>query len=300
MAARAMKSPTSFRIGDGGGRTRPGPGGAPGPGDGRERARCGCPDGSVATAMECLPLMAGSPRRVPTKHIRAQLLGAGDGRHMTSGYTSGTDQSGAATRVAARRSQVQIPGLPHQVVTEAVMRLFVHQAEAGLFVDAPGGMQHVVCPQRELAVADLAGEAHAFLHEALADAEPPRPGLYEEQTQLGNRLRLLDAKHRPHVLPVQLRDPAALPLAVVVTDELGDDIGDQRLELLPPAVFPGIQRPVALYDPAHVARSMASQHAWSSVLGPGAEQPFDSVHGRHQALLLRLRQLPQHGADVLV
>ena len=180
------------------------------------------------------------------------------------------------------------------------MRLFAHQAEAGLLVDAPRGMQHVVGPQRELTVADLACEAHAFLHEALADAEPPRPGLDEEQAQLGDRLRLLDAKHRPHVLPVQLRDPAALPLAVVVTDELGDDIGDQRLELLPPAVFPGIQRPVALYDPAHVARSMASQHAGSSVLGPGAEQPFDSVHGRHQALLLRLRQLPQHGADVLV
>src|SRR2546426_12018718 len=37
-----------------------------------------------------------------------------------------------AVRVALRRSQVQIPGLAHQVVPEAVMRLFMHQAEAGL------------------------------------------------------------------------------------------------------------------------------------------------------------------------
>src|SRR2546427_8137100 len=139
------------------------------------------------------------------------------------------------------------------------MRLFVHQAEAGLLVDAPGGMQHVVCPQRELAVADLAGEAHALLHEAFADAEAARPGLDEEQTQPGDRLRFLDAKHRPHVLTVQLRDPAALPLRVVVTDELGDDVRDQRLELLAPAVFPGVQHAVALNHPAHRSEEHTSE-----------------------------------------
>src|SRR5712691_1933800 len=210
------------------------------------------------------------------------------------------DRSQAATRVAARRSQVEIPGLPHQVGTEAAMRLFVHQAEAGLFVDTPGRLQHVVRPQGELAVADLAGEAHALLHEAFADAEAARPGLDEEQTQPGDRLRFLDAKHRAHVLTVQLRDPAALPLRVVVADELGDDVRDQRLELLAPAVFPGVQRAVALNDPPHVAGSMASQDGGSGVLGPGAEQPFDGAHRRHEALLLRLRQVPQQGADVVV
>src|SRR3989454_1442275 len=45
---------------------------------------------------------------------------------------------------------------------------------------------------------------------------------------------------------------------------------------------------------------MASQDGGSGVLGPGAEQPFDGVHRRYQALLLRLRQVPQQGADVVV
>src|SRR2546422_8840696 len=77
-------------------------------------------------------------------------------------------------------------------------------------------------------------------------------------------------------------------------------MSDQRLELLAPAVFPGVQRAVALNDPAHVAGSGAPQHVGSSVLGPGPEQPLDGVHRRHQALLLRLRQRPQQGADVVV
>src|SRR3989442_407911 len=50
------------------------------------------------------------------------------------------DQSWAATQAAAGRSQIQIPGLPHQVVTEAVMRLFAHQAEAASQLRSrPGG-----------------------------------------------------------------------------------------------------------------------------------------------------------------
>src|SRR5712692_9132214 len=99
-----MKSPTSFRIGDGVGRTkRSGTGGAPGPGVGRERARCGCPDSSVAGAMACLPLMAGSlggfrptiyrrepPERV-TRVTRLRVI------------RPAADRSRAATRVAADR-----------------------------------------------------------------------------------------------------------------------------------------------------------------------------------------------------
>src|SRR2546422_11714661 len=117
------------------------------------------------------------------------------------------------------------------------MRLFLRQVEAGLFVDAAGGMQHVVGPQREPAVARLAGEAHAFRHEALPDTEPARPGLDEEQAQLGDRLRFLDAKHRPYVLTVQLRDPAALPLEVIVAYELGADVRDMCIDVLAPGLF---------------------------------------------------------------
>src|SRR3989442_225426 len=161
-----------------------------------------------------------------------------------------------AVRIALRRSQLQIPGLSHQVVPEAVMRLLVHEAEAGLFVDAPGGMQHVVGPQREPAVAALAGEAPAFAYKALADPEPARPGLDQEQTQLRDRLRFLDAKHPPHVLTVQLRDPAALPLRVVLADELGHDVSDQGLEMRVPTLLLGVQRAVARDGRAHRARGL--------------------------------------------
>src|SRR5207249_12321790 len=90
MAARAMKSPTSFRIGDAVGRTRPGPGGAPGPGVGWDDARRDRADGFVANATACLPLMAGSLSRVPNNHISPRAPGTGDACHATSGYTSGS------------------------------------------------------------------------------------------------------------------------------------------------------------------------------------------------------------------
>src|SRR5688572_1417423 len=45
-----------------------------------------------------------------------------------------------------RSAQVQLPGLAHQVVPEAVVPVLFHQAEAGSLVDATGGMEHVVGP----------------------------------------------------------------------------------------------------------------------------------------------------------
>src|SRR5437879_7813544 len=248
-------------------------GGAPGPGVGRDRARRNRADGSVAGAMGCLLLMVEKPLWGGSE----QLIYARGPSLLVTGVTTlrVTRRKGdlwrVAVRVAARRSQVEIPGLSHQVVPEAVVRLLVHEAKARLFVDASGGMQHVVGPQREPAVAGLAGEAHAFAYKALADPEPARPGLDQEQAQLRDRLRFLDAKHRPHVLTVQLRDPAALPLGVVLADELGHDVSDQGLEVRLPPVLLGVQRAVALDDPAHVAGLGAPQDGGGGVLGPRAE-----------------------------
>src|SRR5262245_48102351 len=157
------------------------------------------------------------------------------------------------TRSAARASQLELPGFTHEIVPEAVVRLLVHQAKPGLLVDLPGGEQDAVGPERELAVAALPREPDALGHEPGADAEAAGAGLDQQQAQPGDGLRPPDHEHRADGLGVLLRDPAALPLRLVVLDELGHDGGHQRLEALVPSVFLGVERAVPAHHPAHVA-----------------------------------------------
>src|SRR5215217_1711032 len=51
-------------------------------------------------------------------------------------------------RLRARESQHQLPGLSYQIMPEAMMRLLVDEPEAHRFVDAAGGVKHVIRPQR--------------------------------------------------------------------------------------------------------------------------------------------------------
>src|ERR1035441_10089170 len=41
----------------------------------------------------------------------------------------------------------QFPGLTHQILTKAVVRLLVDEAEAGFQINSPGGVENTVCPE---------------------------------------------------------------------------------------------------------------------------------------------------------
>lgn len=84
----------------------------------------------------------------------------------------------------------------------------------------------------------------------------PRPhGLHQQQPQPGGpgRAVLPYAHHRADGGPVELGDPDALQMGVVVLGEVRDDPGDQALELLVPAELGGVERAVPLHDPAQLA-----------------------------------------------
>ena len=129
------------------------------------------------------------------------------------------------------------PRLRDEIVAETVMRFLLHQAETGLLVEVPGGIETLVGPERDLPVARLSREADALGHEAPADAESSRGRLDEEQPELGDGRGLPDQEDAADVLAIPLGDPASLPLRIEVSEEPGRDLGDQRLELRIPAVL---------------------------------------------------------------
>ena len=119
-------------------------------------------------------------------------------------------------------------------MAEAVVCLFVDEAEAGGLVDAPRRVQHAVGPERDLAIAHLPAEADAFVHQPRADAQPARFRIDEQQAQLGDRIRIANEEDGADVFPVLFGDPATLPLRIEAPEELGSDLGDERFELLVP------------------------------------------------------------------
>ena len=57
------------------------------------------------------------------------------------------------------RWQRQLPILADEILSEAVVLLLLYQTKAGRLIDASGGDQHVVRPQRNFAIAGSPGEA---------------------------------------------------------------------------------------------------------------------------------------------
>src|SRR5204862_2895325 len=95
----------------------------------------------------------------------------------------------------------------------------LRELEAGALVDAAGGGEHGVGPQRQLAVARLACKAHRLLDQSGADAEATCSRLDQEEPQPRDFIRFPHQQDGPDVLARPLRDPAALTLAVLVADE---------------------------------------------------------------------------------
>ena len=88
----------------------------------------------------------------------------------------------SACRTDDIRSQLQLPGLFHKVMAEAVVWRLAHQMEPGLLVDMSCGVQHVICPQCDLPIAHLPSETQAFIHQPRTDAKPARRRLDKQQS----------------------------------------------------------------------------------------------------------------------
>ena len=98
---------------------------------------------------------------------------------------------------------------------------------------------------------------------------------------------------------VLLGDPAALPPPIVVARELRHDLRHQCLELLVEPVFLGVQRAVAVHDPAEIPRLVRTQDIRDPRLGCAAEQGLDRAHGLEQAALPAGRHLPEQRGDLV-
>src|ERR1700751_5886740 len=134
------------------------------------------------------------------------------------------------------------------------MWFFVDELESGLLIDAMGGDEYALRPERDSAVSDRAREANAFVDESFAEAESARSGLDEEQTQL-RRVGFIGMVHKDDPAErdsVPLGDPAAVALGLLLIDEVGGDACDERFGGFVPAVFLSIESAVALDDPTHV------------------------------------------------
>src|SRR5690348_4721525 len=117
-----------------------------------------------------------APLRASIRAMDILRLGGGRARRHRSGdiCTLRTHQ----LAVQFRASELQLPRLPDQPVAEVSVRHFVHESKSGALVDAPRLVQHVVRPQCDRAVARLAREAHALVHETRAEPQPARLGLH--------------------------------------------------------------------------------------------------------------------------
>src|SRR4029079_3134794 len=179
--------------------------------------------------------------------------------------------------------QIALPGLADQVLTETPMWFRRDQREAGVPVDVALGEQDALGPQRYPLVALLACSADALLDQRAPDAEPARLFLHKQQAQLGEGVGGSYQKDRAERLAVSFRNPAMLARRVIVLDELGADLGDQRLIADVPAIFIGIGDGLSRDHPAHVADAMAAQQEGGTRALRRLQQILDRGHGSGQA-----------------
>lgn len=119
--------------------------------------------------------------------------------------------------------QLAVPGLADEVVAEAVVGFLGDEREPVALVDAAGGGEHVVGPQRDRLVTGVPCGCEALVDQAGAQAQAACFRVDEQQAQLRGPVVLAYAEDAAGPDPVDLRDPGrlrtgSLPLAVV-----GDD-----------------------------------------------------------------------------
>jgi hypothetical protein len=95
--------------------------------------------------------------------------------------------------------EFEVPSFSNQIKAEAMVRFAVDELKTGVFVDAPGGIEMALRPERDFLVAGFAREANAFVHQAAADAEAARAGLDVKEAELD--LDFFTRKTEPAISP---------------------------------------------------------------------------------------------------
>ena len=125
--------------------------------------------------------------------------------------------------------------------------------ETRLLVDVPCGDEFGLRPERDLAIADRAGEVDALLDKAASEPEAARGGLDEEETQLATasvwRTRNTEPTMAPSFSAIQQRSRAASKVRMNFAA-----ISATRLRSARPSRTPGSGDAVAMDDPADVGR----------------------------------------------
>ncbi len=208
--------------------------------------------------------------------------------------------SGAVSRKKTAKAglllEFQLPGLAHEVVTIAVVRLIRNFAKSRALVDVSSRMENAVRPERDHAVTGPPGEADAFVYEPAADAQSTRRRLDIEKTESRDSLRILHTKDRADYFAVALGDPAPLALRIEALKEFCGDFGDEGFELLVPAVLLVVEHALPVNDPADVSGLRRSNDVGHSRSFPLAEERFEGAHGVEELAPLAGGEPFQHGS----
>src|SRR4029453_16324790 len=180
------------------------------------------------------------------------------------------------------------------------MWLFAHETEPSCLVDAASGVKDAVRPERDLPVLRLTGKADALVHEPVTNPEPARFRFHEQEPELRDGVGFPHEEHRTDALTVLFRDPARPETRIEVLNELGNDLGDECLEALIPAVLARVQHTVAKDDPADVTRLMRAQQIRTLRLGRRREDALDRSHRVGQTPPIVLCDLADQRGDLIV
>lgn len=111
---------------------------------------------------DLVAVLAAQKERAAEPCDSAQALGESQPPPKRTTGTSGLQRPRPGGRLGGL--EVACPVLTDEVVAEAVVTRFVDQFEPGGLVDAPGGSQYIIGPQRDMPVAGGAGEVNACVH----------------------------------------------------------------------------------------------------------------------------------------
>src|SRR4051812_9238365 len=124
--------------------------------------------------------------------------------------------------------------------------------ESGLLVDAAGGKEDIVCPQRQFLILLGAGGSDALVDQATTEALATCGGFDVEQPQFCNGVGRSDDKDRADNRTVLFSDPALLVVRIEGFHQAGEDLRGENFISLVPVILLCIQKRLAMNDPANV------------------------------------------------
>src|SRR6266700_1123877 len=169
---------------------------------------------------------------------------------------------------------------------ETVMCFLCYEFKPGFLVDVTRFQEDTVGPEHQFLVTTASSEANTLFDKASTQPKTACLWFNQQQPELGDCFTALHDKYRTNDLSVHLCNPAAFSFRVVVVDEIRDDLSDQRLKMLVPAILLSIQDTMPVGDPSHITRLMSAEKKGFGILEPFRENALYGLHGLQKALLL--------------